>query len=243
MKGKPLYPARRVPALMDTANDPRLAVAERALEDLKDSLQHGHIKAQIPQGEAMENLEKALGSLKAVKYSYAEPKNLIQMQPFQELVDAADHVEELLGGDAFHEEIDEKPLAVAQARWAIDTVASLEDRLLLPGDELELAVDARKGRVVTVSEHPEADDLVVTRVAAGRGLTVVTNDASVSQDDEVGVAFLAPTDLRGVISEGMFLGADEGVLTSVEEGPHGRPDVPEEAYHETRNMLAAYLEA
>lgn len=227
---------------MDTANDPRLAVAEQALEDLKDTLKHGHIKAQIPQGEARQTVEKALGSLKAIKYAYAEPEALVQMKPFQELIQANEHVEDLLGGPSFHEEIDEKPRAVASARWTIDTIRSLERRLRLPGDEPELAVDVRKGRIVTVTDHPSADELVVTRVAAGRGLTVVTNDQTVAQDDDVGVALLAPTDLRGVISEGMFLGAEDGVLTDVEEGDDGRPDVPEAAYHETRNMITAFLD-
>lgn len=227
---------------MDTANDARLALAERALEHLKDHLRHGHIKAQFPKEEATQALEDGVGSLKALKYTYAEPEALVEMDPFHDLEEATRRIEEHLGGPTFHEDIQEKPLAVAHARWTINLVDTLRDRLLLDGDELELAVEARKGRIVSTHEHPQADELLVTRVAAGRGLTVVTNDDSVGQDDEVGLALLPPTDLRGVISEGMFLGDEEGVLTDVDAGASGRPDVPEAAYDETRNQLSAYLD-
>lgn len=240
--GKRLYDSRIVPVAMDTANDARLATAERALADLQESLQHGHIKAQFPKDEAMQALDEVASSLKALKYTYAEPEALVEMDPFKDLQGAAARVEKLLGGPSFHEEIDEKPLAVAQARWALDTVATLEERLLLPGKPLDLAVEARKGRVLSTREHPKADELLVTRVGAGRGLTVVTNDASVAKDDEVGIALLPPTDLRGVVSEGMFLGDDDGVLTGVAEDDDGRPDVPPEAFSETRNHVSAYLD-
>ncbi len=227
---------------MDTANDPRLAVAEQALEDLKASFEHGHIKAQFPRDRAAQAVERGLGALKGLKYTYAEPDQLVSLPQFNELMEAIDVVETLLGGPGFEDEIDEKPLAVAQAAWAIETIRSLEDRIQLTGDSLELAVEVRPGRVVSKAEHPDADDLWVTGVAAGGSLRIVTNDGSVETDDRVGVAMLPPTDLRGIVSEGMFLGDDDGVLTDVRPGPHGRPDVMPTAYAETRNMLNQYLD-
>jgi predicted RNA-binding protein with EMAP domain len=226
---------------MDTAEDARLAVAERALEDLESRLTHGHIKAQFPRDEALDAVERAKGAVKALTYSYAEPDQLVEMTEFDDLVQAADVVETLLGGQDFHEEIDEKEVAVAEARWALDTIGSLEERLFLDGGP-ETAVQARVGRVLSASAHPQADDLQVTGVAAGRSLTVVTNDLDVSADDRVGVALLPPSELRGVLSTGMFLGHDGGVLADVEPDADDRPDVPDEAWHETRNQVAAYLQ-
>lgn len=226
---------------MDTANDPRLLVVERGLEDLKASLTHGHIKAQFPRQKAAEACERGLGALRGIKYTYAEPEALVQMPLFRELVESIDISETLLGGPGFAKEITEQPLAVAQAEWIISIVRSLEERLLLPGSGLEVAVDVLPGRVVTVRDHPEAEGLKVTGVAAGASLQVVTNDATISADDRVGVALLPPADLRGVVSRGMFLGAGDGVLTDVRPGPDGRPEVPPGAYAETRNMLSQYL--
>lgn len=227
---------------MDTANDPRLAVAEKALEDLKGSFEHGHIKAQFPRDRAAEAVERGLGALKGLKYAYAEREQLVSMPQFNELMETVDIVETLLGGPGFEDEIDEKPLAVAQAVWAIDTLRSLEERIQLTGDGMELAVDVRPGRVVTRSKHPTADDLWVTGVAAGSSIRVVTNDGNVDTDDRIGVAMLPPTELHGVISRGMFLGDEDGVLTDVRPGPNDRPEVPPTAYAETRNMLNQYLD-
>lgn len=226
---------------MDTANDPRLLVAERALEDLEERLKHGHIKAPIPQDEVRDAVDTAQSALQTLKYTYADPEHLVEMDAFNDLETTMADAESLLGGPSFHEEVDEKPLAVATARWAIDLIDTLKERLFLPGEGLQLGVTVEKGHVISARDHPDADDLLVTRVAAGRGLTVVTNDATVSKEDDVGVALLPPTELRGVVSEGMFLGAGEGVLRGVEAGPDGRPAVEQAAYHETQNMLTAYL--
>lgn len=228
---------------MDTANDPRLAVAEQALEDLKTSFEHGHIKAQFPRHQAAEAVERGLGALKGLKYTYTEPDQIVELAPFNELMEAVQVVETLLGGPGFEAEIDEQPLAVAQAAWTIETLRSLEQRIRLTGDGLELAVDVRPGRVVSISDHPHADNLQVVGVAAGGSVRVVTNDPSVDKDDQVGVAMLPPTELHGIISRGMFLGDTDGVLTDVRPGPHGRPDVPPTAYTETRTTLTEYLEA
>lgn len=228
---------------MDTAEDPRLLVVEKALQELKASFKHGHIKAQFPREEAAEAVDRGLGALQGLKYTYAEPDQLVELPQFNELVEAVNVVETLLGGPGFEDEIDEKPLAVAQAAWTIETVGSLAERIQLTGDGLELAVDARPGRVLSVSKHPDADELWVTGVAAGSSIRVVTNDGSVSKGDRVGVAMLPPTELHGVISRGMFLGGDSGILTDVNPGPDGRPDVPPTAYDETRNMLNQYLES
>ncbi len=228
---------------MDTGDDPRFKVLEKALSELKVSMQQGRIKAQFPRKNAADAVERGQSALKALQYSYAEPEQIVQMPAFNELMEAADVVETLLGGPGFEDEIDEDPLAVAEAAWTISTIRSLKDRLYLTGSGLELGVDAMAGRVVAVREHPKSDDLLVTRVAAGASLPVVTNDTSVKAEDRVGVAFLPPTEIHGTVSRGMFLGAGDGVLKDVRPGPDDRPEVPPQAYAETRNMLAQYIGA
>jgi predicted RNA-binding protein with EMAP domain len=225
---------------MDTAEDPRFRVAEQALVDLHERIQQGHIKAQFDRKGALSAIETGQGALKQLKYTYAEPDQLVEMDQFGTLEQAVDELEQALGGEGFHEAIEEDALAVARARWTIDTLQSLEDRLFLDGNEAETAVDVRPGRVLSVREHPSGE-IQVTRVAAGRSVPVVTNDVSVGDGDEVGVAFLPPTEVHGVVSQGMFLGGSEGVLTDVEAGPEGRPAVPGSAYAETRNALDRFL--
>jgi predicted RNA-binding protein with EMAP domain len=226
---------------MDTANDPRLRVVEQALVDVEERIRHGHIKAQYDRDGAQAAIEAGSSALQELKYTYAEPDQLVSMEAFDRLETSADELEAAMGGDSFHEEIEEDALAVARLRWTIDQIRSLADRLSLDSDELETAVEVRPGRVISVREHPDGD-IWMTRVAAGRSLPVVTNDGSVDDDDQVGVALLPPTEIHGAVSEGMFLGDADGVLTGVEEGAEGRPDVPAGAYAETRNTLDGFLQ-
>lgn len=226
---------------MDTANDPRIRVVEQALDDVATRIRQGHIKAQFDQAGARQALEEGQAAVKQLRYAYAEPDQLVAMDAFDQLLASFDGLEAALGGEGFHEEIEQDALAVARARWTIATVRSLEERLFLEDEELETGVEVRVGRVLSVREHPSGE-VLVTRVAAGRSLPVVTNDPSVADDDRVGVAFLPPTEIHGVLSEGMFLGAEDGVLSDVEEGPEGRPEVPTGAYKQTRNALDRFLE-
>lgn len=226
---------------MDTANDPRLRVAKQALADVEERIRHGHIKAQFDREGAQAAIEEVTSALQQLTYTYAEPGQLTSMEAFESLEASADALQAALGGEGFHEEIEEDALAVARARWTIDLIGSLADRLYLDGQELETAIEVRAGRVISVREHPDGD-VWLTRVAAGRSVPVVTNDPTVDDDDRVGVAFLPPTEIHGVVSEGMFLGGEEGVLRDVEEGGRGRPAVPEAAYNETRNALNGFLD-
>ncbi|MGH2669389.1 MAG: hypothetical protein ACRDH5_09800 [bacterium] len=227
---------------MDTGNDPRFSVLDRALLDVKRIFEMGRVKKAIDKHKAVTTCEHGHRLLMTLRYCYGEPGQMRAMGEFRELMGVADDVEALLGGPAFPEQIKEQPIAVAQVAWTLATLRSLGPRLDLPGSQAETAIDVAAGRVVSAHPHPEADNLLVTRLGAGRPLVVVTNDATVKAEDRVGVAILPPIDLRGVVSQGMFLGAGHGILKTVQAGPGGRPDVPDNAYGETRSMVKQYLE-
>ncbi len=227
---------------MDTAQDPRLRVAEQALGTLESIFQHGLLKAQFPRRRCEDACGKARSALMSLKYSYADAETMRGMPQFQQVLDAADTIEEHLGGSAWWERITEDELAVARTRWGLELLRGLPERLDLQGEGLELGVDAGVGRVVSTREHPAADALLVTKVNAGRGRTIATNDLSVEPDDAVAVARLQPVEIRGVVSEGMFLGVpEEGVLRDVGEDADGRPDVVDDAWKETRGIISEYL--
>ena len=81
-----------------------------------------------------------------------------------------------------------------------------------------MAVDIRIGRIDSVEDHPDADKLYVVRIDDGTeaGRTVCAGLKEFYQPDEMTglhVAFVAnlkPRKLRGVMSEGMMLAADDG---------------------------------
>jgi predicted RNA-binding protein with EMAP domain len=106
-----------------------------------------------------------------------------------------------------------------------------------------MGVDIKKGEIVSVAKHPAAIKLLICNLNLGeRAITVVTNDLSLKNGDEVAVALLPPENFSGITSEGMFLGAEKGVLTGVEGDVGGIPrGIPLEALNEVRNLVGAFL--
>jgi methionyl-tRNA synthetase len=84
--------------------------------------------------------------------------------------------------------------------------------------ETFMQVELRTGTITSVEEHPNADKLMVVRIDDGsaEGRTVCAGlkeyyDASQMEGMRVVfVANLKPRKLRGVMSEGMLLAADDG---------------------------------
>jgi len=191
--------------------------------------------------------------IQAMRYSYVEPKELIETPQMKALKEKALGIIEALGGDDWHhkflsladkserEKVEEQ---VAKVRFFLNTILGLDRRLALGKiNDPVIAVDIVVGEVMSVGKHPNADRLLVTNVNIGdRAITVVTNDLMVKEGNRVAVALLPPANFRGIVSEGMFLGAGEGVLKDVKGEIGGLPKgVPLEAFNETRNLVEAFL--
>ena len=81
-----------------------------------------------------------------------------------------------------------------------------------------MKVELKVGRIASVEDHPNADKLYVVRLDDGTddGRTICAGlKAHYTMEDLTGktvvfVANLAPRKLRGVMSQGMMLAADDG---------------------------------
>ena len=81
-----------------------------------------------------------------------------------------------------------------------------------------MEVELRVGKIVSVEDHPNADRLYVVKLDDGNDLqrTICAGIKEYYSVDElmnksvVFVANLKPRPLRGVVSEGMMLAADDG---------------------------------
>ena len=81
-----------------------------------------------------------------------------------------------------------------------------------------MKVDLRTGRIISVDDHPNADKLFVITIEEGpdstrtvcAGLKGHYKPSDLEGLNVVFVANLEPRKLRGVISEGMILAADDG---------------------------------
>jgi predicted RNA-binding protein with EMAP domain len=134
--------------------------------------------------------------------------------------------------------------SLAKIKFFINSITGLRQRILL-GEIKDpvMGIDIKKGEIVSVAKHPAADKLLICNLNLGeRAITVVTNDLTLKDSDEVAVALLPPENFLGITSEGMFLGAKDGVLKEVSgdlgDIPHG---IPLEALNEARNLVEAFL--
>jgi len=229
-------------------------VAEKAVELFLKTIEGAKFKGKWDKKRATQLAREMIPEIQAMRYSYLEPRELVDTPQMRALKEKAEGIIEALGGeDWYHrflglargnerEKVEE---AVARIRFFLNTILNLDDRLKLGKiNDPVIAVDIKAGEVMSVGRHPNADRLLITNVNIGeRAITVVTNDLSVKEGDRVAVALLPPANFRGVVSEGMFLGAGEGVLKNVKGKIGGLPrGVPIEAFKETRNLVEAFLQ-
>ena len=239
--------------MWDTSKDYRLLVAEKAVELFLKTVEHAKFKGKWNKKGAQQLAKEMIPEIQAMRYTYVDPKELVDTPQMKALKEKAEGIIEALGGEDWHhtflsladkserEKVEE---AVAKVRFFLNTILGLDKRLALGKiNDPVIAVDIKVGEVMSVSKHPNADRLLVTNVNIGdRAVTVVTNDLTVKEGNRVAVALLPPANFRGIVSEGMFLGAGEGVLKDVKGEIGGLPKgIPLEALNETRNLVEAFL--
>lgn len=239
--------------MWDTSKDYRLLVAEKAAELFLKTIEGAKFKGKWDKKKAIKLAKGMVPELQALRYSYLEPQELIETPQMKELKEKALEIIEALGGEDWYvkfleladkserEKVEE---SIAKVRFFLNTILNLDKRLALGKiNDPVIAVDIKVGEVMSAGKHPNADKLLVCNVNIGdRAITVVTNDLSVKEGHRVAVALLPPANFRGITSEGMFLGAEEGVLKDVKGEIGGLPKgIPLEALKETRNLVESFL--
>ncbi|WP_367883520.1 tRNA-binding protein [Thermococcus peptonophilus] len=218
------------------------------------TIEGAKFKGKWDKKRAIQLAKEMIPEIQAMRYSYIDPNELVDTPQMKALKEKALEIIEALGGEDWHhkflrladkserEKVEE---AVAKVRFFLNTILGLDRRLALGKiNDPVIAVDIKVGgEVMSVAKHPNADRLLVTNVNIGdRAITVVTNDLTVKEGNRVAVALLPPANFRGIVSEGMFLGAGEGVLKDVKGEIGGLPKgIPLEALNETRNIVEAFL--
>jgi hypothetical protein len=182
-----------------------------------------------------------------------EPQDLLISPQIAEIKENTAKVQEFLGGEDWNKKFldlanrDEKEKLeenIAKVRFFLNTFFGLEKRISLgPISDPIIGIDIIVGEIMSVGKHGKADNLVICNVNVGeRAITVVTNDLEVKDGNRVAISMLPPSTFMGITSEGMFLGAEEGVLKDVQgelgQIPHG---IPLEALNESRNLVETFL--
>lgn len=239
--------------MWDTSNDYRLLIGEKSVDLFLRTIEGANLKGRWNKRKVIQNAKDMVPEIQSMYYSYVEPADLAQMPQVGSLKEKAEEIIENLGGENWYrpfldmvtkEEKSKLEEAIAKIRFFLNIILNMDKRLALgPIDDPIVAIDIKVGEIVSVGEHPKADSLLVCNVnIKERAITVVTNDLSVKEANRVAVAMLPPTSFMGITSEGMFLGAGEGVLKDVEGYVGGMPKgIPLEALNEARNFVEAFI--
>lgn len=239
--------------MWDTSNDYRLLVAEKSVDLFLRTIEGANLKGRWNKRKVVENARDMIPEIQSLYYSYVEPADLAQMPQIDSLKEKANQIIEFLGGDNWYRDFldlvnkDEKSKleeAIAKIRFFLNIILNIDKRLALgPIDDPVIAIDLKVGEIVSAGGHPKSDNLLVCNVnIKERAITVVTNDLTVKEANKVAVAMLPPTAFMGITSEGMFLGAGEGILKDVNGELGGMPKgIPLEALNEARNFVESFL--
>lgn len=239
--------------MWDTSEDYRLLVVEKSVELFLKTIEGANLKGKWNKKKALQAARKMTSEIQTLYYSYLSPADMIETPQMDLLEEQASEITEALGGNLWYKQFldfagrDEKEKleeALARIKFFLNTISGLKGRLNL-GEIKDpvMGIDIKKGEILSVSKHPKADQLLVCNVnLQERAITVVTNDLEVREQNQVAVAMLPPELFMGITSEGMFLGADKGVLKDVKGDlgklPHG---IPLEALNEARNLVETFL--
>jgi len=192
----------------DTRNDYRILVAEHALGLLDSIIRAKKLPIPVNWKKAQEIHGEARSTLMQMKFSFMPPTMLAHSDPAKRLQELARELAAVLLPREWLEktQIDQRTRhTIAEIKYAIRTLYGLPARLSLGDDNDPLyAVDIECVEVLSVSKHPNADNLYITRARGVFTYTIVTNIKDVRKGDLRAAAILPPVELRGQLSEAMY---------------------------------------
>ena len=239
--------------MWDTSKDYRLKVAEKSIEQFIRVIEGSNLRGSWNKKQVKLVAKNMNPDIQTLYYSYVTPQELAKTPQVNNLLKSVDEIIENLGGEDYskkflsevsRQEREKIELPLSKIKFFINTIRGLPERLMLGEiNDPVIGVDIKVGELVSVSKHPNTDTFMVCNVNLGqRAITVITNDLTVKDNDRVGVALLPPAELMGLSSEGMFLGAGEGILKDVEGELGSLPQhIDVKALNETRNFVDQYI--
>ena len=181
---------------MDTANDFRIRLAEKAVEECEKSL--GNLKIQ-KRKELVKKITQLKSEIQILKYSYMDFKELSE---FESTIKISKTAEEVLKKIENHE----RDFHYLNSRYWLDYLQNLPK--LLKRGEIEKAYEAVRYFSGEIISSKKLDNLWLCKVDCGFGMDVITNSQELANRKRIVVAFLPPKQFGNHISEGMFVDAE-----------------------------------
>jgi len=181
---------------MDTANDFRIRLAERGLNDAERLIHNVKVQRRKEIARRIKGLQS---DLQTVKYSYLDPDEIVSM--IEPMARSAEEIRNELKSA-------ERDFNFKVVDYWLEYVAHLPE--LMKRGIIERAYEAIRYFGGEIVSRKSIDGLWLCTVDCGFRMEVVTNDERFKPNDSVVVAYLPPREFGKVISEGMFVPASLG---------------------------------
>lgn len=191
---------------MDTANDYRILVAEKAVALLDRRIRQWGMPWPVNKQRALTLVDEARKMLLKAKYSFLPSRDLAESEEIRRVAENAKSLASMIIPEMLPKLDGSRRMAFAEMRWALSILAGLPARILLgDANHPEYAVDVVGVEVTRVERLEGSDNLYVTRASAGKAaFTIVTNLADVKPGQVRAAAILPPVEFHSVISEAMY---------------------------------------
>ncbi|AIG97194.1 MULTISPECIES: RNA-binding protein [Archaeoglobus] len=177
---------------MDTANDFRILLAEKGVEELIRVSQSLQVQGRKKFVEALKSISSELQN---VKYCYLSVDELLEFESFLKVVDTASSLRKMLP--------DSKDYSTAIADYWLEYLAHLPE--LMKRGEIERIGEAIRYFAGEITSRSGLDGLWLCVFDCGGRLEVVTNSEEYRQGKKAVVAYLPPRRFGKEISRGMFV--------------------------------------
>jgi predicted RNA-binding protein with EMAP domain len=190
----------------DTANDPRLLVAEHALKLVRENIfSRGTYRSAFSKDQIQNRLANIESQLMVLKYKYMSPQALAEGA---EALAISRHAVDLRNSMAgmFHSKGAET-MVEARLAWSFRMFEGLPARLARANDTSDPVATGVDIVAITIRNVVKKDQYWHTKVMeGGKEYLVVTNIEGLQSGMRLGAAILPPATVGGVISQAMFLG-------------------------------------
>jgi len=191
---------------MDTTSDYRLLLVKDAVRRLERIVRVWSLNYPIHKSRALELVESARREVDKILYSYLPLNYLVRSDSMDRLSSLAKVLaKELLPSRGLALNTRSKEL-VAEIRYSLLQLINLRPKLMLGEDNRpEKAVDIVGVEIVSVSKHPKAVKLLITKAGTpSYSFTIVTNLTNVKRGEVRAATILPPRNFYEVISEAMY---------------------------------------
>ncbi len=224
---------------MDTAKDARILVLEDALRRLHEIVNNRKLKFHIDYSKLGESLKTAGSLMYEVKYSYTPAKQLAEIEPTINLIDAISNFNsqytEAVKSTSFSPKTSKEQHILAEVRYALRIAEGFKEKLTDFDEDPAFAIDILAVQVTQIQAVEGSDKLTVCRCTDGSRIwPIVTNLQDVKKDAILACGILPPVDMMGVVSEAMFLGG-EPLPETIELGP--LKEIPPSALDQARAQV------